>query len=89
MKKKVVVQNTLEGVRDYLGEKGFDVRTMYLDSTLRYVDDDQYDAIIVSDRNDLHLADNITSNPAIIEVKGLTPEQVYNKILTKEHNNYA
>lgn len=80
MKKRVVVENSLEDLRDYLGNQGYDVRTMYMDSTLMQIEKDKYDAIIVSDIENLKLSRGITSDRKIIEAGSLTPEQVVEKL---------
>lgn len=80
MKKRVVVENSLEDLRDYLGNQGYDVRTMYKDSTLMQIDKDQYDAIIVSDIDNLKLSQGITADRKIIEAGALTPQQVMEKL---------
>lgn len=80
MKKRVVVENSLEDLKNYLGNQGYDVRTMYMDSTLMQIDKDKYDAIIVSDIDNLKLSSGITSDRRIIEAGALTPEQVVEKL---------
>lgn len=83
MKKKVVVENTLEDIKNYLGQKGYDVRTMYRNDTLNDITSNEYEAIIVSDVNNGNLPKNLKGNTSIIEAAGLTPEQVYETIRNK------
>lgn len=80
MKKRVVVENSLKDLKDYLGNQGYDVRTMYMDSTLMEIDKDKYDAIIVSDIDNLKLSSGITSDRRIIQAGALTKEQVVEKL---------
>jgi hypothetical protein len=80
MQKRVVVENSLEDLKEYLGDRGYDVRTMNMDSTLMFIDKDKYDAIIVSDKDNLRLSEGITSDKKIIEAGTLTPEQVIRKL---------
>lgn len=81
MQKRVVVENSLEDLKNFLGNRGYDVRTMYMDSTLMQIDKDKYDAIIVSDIDNLGLSKSITSDRRIIEAGSLTPEQVLEKLV--------
>ncbi len=83
MTKKVVVENNLEDVRNYLGEKGYDVRTMYRNDTLYDITSDEYEAIVVSDLNNMNLSRGLKARTSIIEAAGLTPEQVYEVIHNK------
>ncbi|MDF2545211.1 MAG: hypothetical protein K0R93_109 [Anaerosolibacter sp.] len=83
MAKKVVVENNLEEVRAYLGEKGYDVRTMYRNDTLQDITSDNYEAIIVSDLNNMNLSQGLKAKASIVEAAGLTPEQIYQIIHNK------
>ncbi|MFT9496636.1 YkuS family protein [Anaerosolibacter sp.] len=83
MTKKVVVENNLEEVRVYLGEKGYDVRTMYRNDTLQDITSDNYEAIIVSDLNNMNLSQGLKAKASIVEAAGLTPEQIYQIIHNK------
>ncbi|MBB6214099.1 hypothetical protein HNQ80_000168 [Anaerosolibacter carboniphilus] len=83
MKKKIVVENNLEEVRDYLGQKGYDVRTMYRNDTLDDITSDAYEAIVVSDLNNMNLSKGLKAKTSIIEASGLTPEQIYQAIHNK------
>lgn len=79
MKGKVVVENSLERVRQYLAEKGYDVRTMHLNDTLYDITSDEYDAIIVSERRYID-RNRLKTDVPVIEAAGATPEQVYQKV---------
>ncbi len=78
MKKKVVVENTLGDVKNYLGQQGYDVRTMYRNDTLGAITSNEYQAIVVENMN--NAAQNPSTSSPVIEAGSLTPEQVYEKI---------
>ncbi len=80
MRRKVVVENTLSNVRTYLGEKGYDVRTMYNNNTLNHITSDEYDAIVISNMDGTNLQEDTKTNSPIISAAGLTPEEVYERI---------
>jgi len=79
MKRKIVVENGLDDVRQYLAGVGYDVRTMYLNDTANHITTDEYDAIIVNDRGSLDMENLKTSSP-VIEAAGLSPERVHQRI---------
>ncbi|AOT69686.1 YkuS family protein [Geosporobacter ferrireducens] len=80
MNRKVVVENTLEDVRRYLADHGYDVRTMYKDDTVEDIVTDEYDAIVVTDLNSGNVDRNLKVNVPVIEAAGLTPGEVYQKM---------
>ncbi|MTI69640.1 MAG: hypothetical protein FH751_05215 [Firmicutes bacterium] len=76
MNKKIVVENTLTDVRSYFKDKGYDVRTMYKNSTLDDITTNDYEAIILEKDT---LGELKTSSP-IIEASGLSAEDIYKKL---------
>jgi uncharacterized protein with PIN domain len=83
MAKKIVVENNLEEVGEYFREKGYDVKTMYKNETLDDITSDDYEAIVVSDLNNMNLSQNLKVKASIVEAAGLTPEQIYQVIHNK------
>jgi hypothetical protein len=79
MKRKVLVENELNEVRQYLAGLGYDVRTMYFNETADHITTDEYDAIVVRDKNSLDEASMRTNSP-VIEAAGLSTEQVHERI---------
>ncbi len=82
MNRKVVVENTLEDVRDYLADHGYDVRTMYRDDTIEDIVTEEYDAIVVSDLNSGNVDRKLKVNVPVIEAAGLTPGEILQKMTT-------
>lgn len=81
--KKIVVENALEDVRNYFADQGYDVRTMYKNDTLEDITSSEYEAIIISDKNNTNLSKRISTPAPVIEAAGLTPQQVYDKVSKK------
>lgn len=79
MKGKVVVENGLNEVRQYLAGLGYDVRTMYFNDTANYITTDEYDAIVVNDRSALD-EERMRTNSPVIEAAGMSTEEVHDKI---------
>lgn len=75
MKAIIGVQNTLSPVKQYLSEKGFEVRNFDGHQS------QEYDAIVLSgqSKNFLGMEDTATRVP-VIDARGLTPEEVYNRL---------
>ncbi len=79
MKKKIVVENGLDNVRQYLIGVGYDVKTMYFNDTASHITTNEYDAIIVNDKSELDMSNMRTGSP-IIEAADLSAEQVHQRI---------
>ena len=82
MKRKVVVENTLEDVRDYFADHGYDVRTMYRDDTIEDIITEEYDAIVVTDLSSGNVDRKLQVNVPVIEAAGLTPGEIFEKMTT-------
>lgn len=80
MKRKVVVENTLKDVRNYLANHGYDVRTMYQDDTVEDIVTDEYDAIVVTDLHSGNVDRKLKVKVPVIEAAGLTPGEVYQRM---------
>ena len=82
MNRKVVVENTLTPYIDYFKSSGYDVHTLYKNSNIKNITSTEYDAIIVSGMDVLSIKETSFQNPPIpiIEIRGQTPEEVYNMV---------
>lgn len=71
---KIGVEDTLGQVKQYLTEKGYEVKSLKENP-------ESYDAIVVSgqDKNFLGMHDTATKVP-VIDAKGMTSEQVYDRL---------
>ena len=79
MKRKVVVENGLNEISNYLAGIGYDVRTMYFNETAGHIITDEYDAIIVKDKEALDVSNMKTGSPVVVAA-GLSAEQVHDRI---------
>jgi hypothetical protein len=80
MNKTIGVEHNLTPVMEYLSEKGYKVESIDLGNEYsRNID--RFDAVVVTGMNKdfLGVQDRISSIP-VIEAKGLTAEQVYDRI---------
>jgi len=80
LKKRVVVENRLEDVKNFFSGMGYDVRALHLNNQIHDIDTNQYDAIIVNDMNNSGLSDGTKNSGKVIESMGLVPHQVYEKM---------
>ncbi|WP_168198255.1 YkuS family protein [Crassaminicella thermophila] len=75
--KKVAVEKSLENVKNYLNNKGFDVADLESATTNLK----NFDAIVVSGQNSNLLGMHDTSTKAsVINAKGLTVEDIYEEL---------
>lgn len=79
MKKKVVIENVLHDVKNYFTKEGYDVTNMYFDDNINDINTNEYDAIIVRDRNNSNLPQDVKNDKKVIEAMGLVPHQVFEK----------
>ncbi|SCY66348.1 YkuS family protein [Alkaliphilus peptidifermentans] len=80
MKKKVVVENTLEDVKNYYSKQGYDVSLLYFDENINNINTEEYDAIIVNDINNSNLPRSVKKTGKVVEAMGLVPHQVFEKM---------
>jgi Uncharacterised protein family (UPF0180). len=80
---KVAVEKSLTPVRDFLTQKGYSVET--IDFNREFTRGmDKYDAVVVTGIYENFLGvEDISTNAAIINAKGLTAEQIYTQIEKK------
>ncbi|WP_427338921.1 YkuS family protein [Caloranaerobacter sp. DY30410] len=77
MKKRIVVEDGLKNMRDFLSSRGY-----YVESLSRSKNNlDNCDAIIVSgqDSNFMGIHDSMTKKP-VIDAAGKSPQDVYNQL---------
>lgn len=75
--KKVAVEKSLQNVKNYLNNKGFDVSDLESGTTNLK----NFDAIVVSGQNSNLLGMHDTSTKAsVINAKGMTVEDVYKQL---------
>ncbi len=88
MNNKIAVEDSLDNVKEFLSNKGYDVSTIktpviaYDDDTdYRFGDENYYDAIVISgqSQNFMGTTRRVT-DAAIIDASGKTPDEVYNQI---------
>ncbi|MDI6707187.1 MAG: YkuS family protein [Bacillota bacterium] len=74
MSQKIGVEDTLGQVKQYLTEKGYEVKSLRDNPK-------SYDAIVVSgqDEDFMGIQDTMTKVP-VIDARGLTSEQVYDRL---------
>ncbi|KAB3537697.1 hypothetical protein F8154_02490 [Alkaliphilus pronyensis] len=80
MKKKVVVENTLEDVKNYYTKHGYNVNSLYFNDNINDINLDEYDAIVVNSINNLNIASNVKDSGKVVEAMGLAPHQVFEKM---------
>ena len=80
MKKRVVIENRLQDVKNYYADMGYDVRALHFNNEIHDIDPNQYDAIIVNDINNSNLSSNTKKSGKVVEAMGLVPHQVYEKM---------
>lgn len=80
MKQTIAVEHSLDSVKDYLKEKGYQVDSVSISREYSH-QMDKYDAVVVTGMNDNILGVNDTNTKAIvIEARGLSAEQVYKEL---------
>lgn len=85
MNRKIAVEQGLTPVKDFLAQKGYFVDSINLSEEFER-GLDEYDAVVVTGMNENYLGvEDINTNAAIIDAKGLTAEQVYSQIKKKLH----
>lgn len=81
MRKKIAVEKNLASVRAYFEKNGYEVDS-FDDSQLFNVPKvSEYDALVISggNKNFLGIEDTELSVP-VIEARGMSPEEVYNRL---------
>lgn len=85
---KIAVEDSLDNVKEFLTNKGYDVSTLktpllaYDDDTdYEFGDENYYDAIVISgqSQNYMGITKRLT-DATIIDAAGKTPDEVYNQI---------
>lgn len=85
MKQKIAIEPDLTPIRDYLSNKGYNVEQIDYNE-VPPSEAEKYDAFIVSGMNSEFMGMNDTNSKAVvIDVKGMTPDQVYNELKSRLH----
>ena len=80
MKKRVVVEEALESVKNYLSSQGYQVSQLNNNNK----DLSNCDAIVVSGQDDNFMGImNTTTKAPVINATGKTPEEIYHQIETR------
>ena len=87
MKKRIAVENSLQNVKEYLTNKGYEVATLsapilaYDETDYDSGDENYYDAIVISGQSEnLMGSTRITTDARVIDASGKTPDDIYNQI---------
>lgn len=80
LKKRVVIENRLQDVKNYFADRGYDVRALHFNNEIHDIDPNLYDAIIVNDMNNANLSSQTKKSGKVVEAMGLVPHQVYDKM---------
>ncbi|NLI38096.1 MAG: YkuS family protein [Clostridiaceae bacterium] len=83
--RRIAVQEGLDGVSDYLTEKGYHVERIGFDAATQVKDKD-YDAVVLSGMNDNFMGfhDAVTRAPVIIAT-GMSEEMIYQQLEKRLH----
>lgn len=85
MKRIIAIEDNLGPVKEYLTDKGYDVKNFDIAQDRANLTD-KYDAFVVTGLNSNMLGINDTDTKAVvIDAAGMSPEQIYHELESRLH----